>query len=159
MAGLVVLCVGILGSVSSDDGEASSSEITSAAETTNELTLKSDEEKSTESTAETSETTQTTTQSMSLEEKNALSMAKQYLNYTAFSESGLIKQLEYEGFSTEIATFAAENCGADWNEQAAKMAEQYLNYTAFSRSGLIEQLEYEGFTKEQAEYGVSAVGY
>lgn len=92
-------------------------------------------------------------------QRNAISKAKSYLNYTAFSYSGLIGQLEYEGFSTEEATYGVDNCGADWNEQAAKKAQDYLDYTSFSRSALIDQLLYEGFTAEQAEYGVSAVGY
>lgn len=91
-------------------------------------------------------------------QKNALSKAKDYLNYTAFSYTGLIEQLEYEKFSTEDATYGADNCGADWNEQAAKKAADYLDYTSFSRDGLIEQLEYEGFTAEQATYGVDSVG-
>lgn len=90
-------------------------------------------------------------------ERKALEMAHDYLNYTAFSRSGLIEQLEYEGFSHSEAEYAVENCGADWNGQAAKSAQSYLDYTSFSRSGLIDQLIYEGFTYEQAEYGVSKV--
>ena len=52
-----------------------------------------------------------------------------------------------------------DNCGADWNEQAAKKAQSYLDTGSFSREQLIDQLEYEKFTTEQAEYGVSQVGY
>lgn len=92
-------------------------------------------------------------------EKNALKKANSYLSLMAFSYTGLIEQLEYEGYSTEEATYAVDNCGADWNEQAAKKAEDYLNTMSFSRTGLIEQLEYEGFTHEQAVYGVEAAGY
>lgn len=98
-------------------------------------------------------------ESMTTAQKNALVTAGKYLNYTAFSYTGLIEQLEYEGYSTEDATFAVDRCGADWNEQAAKCAKKYLDYSSFSRDGLIEQLEYEGFTAEQAEYGVSSAGY
>ena len=76
-----------------------------------------------------------------------------------FSYSGLIKQLEFEGYSTEDATYAADNCDADWNEQAAKKAKQYLETMAFSRDGLIEQLEFEGYTAEQAAYGAEQNGY
>ena len=94
-----------------------------------------------------------------LGEQNAYKKALRYLDYTEFSYTGLIGQLEYEGFSTEEATYGADHCGADWNEQAAKKAKSYLEYTSFSRDGLIKQLEYEGFTREQAEYGASAVGY
>ena len=92
-------------------------------------------------------------------QKNALAKAKSYLNYSAFSYKGLIKQLEYEKFSTADATYAVDNCGADWFEQAAKKAKSYLSFTSFSRDGLIEQLEYDGFTHEQAVYGVEQNGY
>ena len=89
---------------------------------------------------------------------NALRTAKDYLNFMAFSHQGLVEQLEYEGFSNEDAVWAADNCGADWMEQAAKSAESYLDLMGFSRSELIDQLEYEGFTSEQAEYGANSVG-
>lgn len=89
---------------------------------------------------------------------NALDSAKSYLSFTAFSYEGLIDQLEFEGYTTEDATYAAENCGANWNEQALKKAKSYLDSTAFSYTGLIDQLEYEGFTSEQATYGVDQCG-
>lgn len=92
-------------------------------------------------------------------QKNALKKANSYLNIMAFSYSELVKQLVYVGFTNEEAVYAADNCGADWNEQAAKKAEDYLGIMAFSRDGLIEQLEYVGFTHEQAVYGVEANGY
>ncbi len=85
--------------------------------------------------------------------KNALESAEQYLSFMAFSYSGLIDQLEYEGYSSEEAEYAAKNCGADWSEQAVLSAKQYLKTMSFSKDGLIEQLEYEGFTHEQATYG------
>lgn len=91
--------------------------------------------------------------------KNALGKAKLYLEVMAFSYSGLIEQLEYEGYSTFEATYGVGNCGADWNEQAVKKAETYLDVMNFSKSGLIEQLEYDGFTHEQAVYAAESVGY
>jgi hypothetical protein len=99
------------------------------------------------------------TDSATLGEKNALRTALDYLNYTSFSYSGLVEQLEFEGYTHKEAVYGADNCGADWNEQAALMAEDYLDYSSFSRDGLIDQLEFEGFTRQQAEYGVQAVGY
>jgi len=98
------------------------------------------------------------TPTITLSQKNAVNKAKDYLNYTAFSHDGLVAQLEYEKFSAADATYGADNCGADWNQQAAKKAKDYLNYTSFSRDGLIEQLEYDKFTPDQATYGVNAVG-
>ncbi|TMS55084.1 hypothetical protein E0T84_04395 [Mycobacterium sp. DBP42] len=94
----------------------------------------------------------------SASQRNAVRSAKQYLDYSAFSRQGLIKQLEYEGFSTADATFAVDSIVVDWNVQAAKAAKAYLDYSGFSRSGLINQLEYEGYTSAQAAYGAAAAG-
>lgn len=91
-------------------------------------------------------------------ERNALNSAKSYLSFSAFSYSGLIRQLEYEGYTNAEATYAANNCGADWNAQALKSAKSYLSFSAFSYSGLIGQLQYEGFTSSQAAYGVDNCG-
>ena len=101
----------------------------------------------------------TPTPQISAGQLNALSSAHDYLDVMPFSYTSLIEQLEYEGYTTEEATYAADNCGADWNEQAALSAQSYLDTMSFSRSGLIDQLLYEGFTQEQAEYGVTSVGY
>lgn len=90
---------------------------------------------------------------------NAKNKALSYLRSLPFSHSGLVKQLLYEGFTQEQATYGADNCGADWNKQASLKAQAYLRSLSFSRQGLINQLLYEGYTQEQAEYGVSSVGY
>jgi hypothetical protein len=91
-------------------------------------------------------------------QRNARRTAADYLDYTAFSRSGLIRQLEYEGYTQEDAAYGVDALNVDWNEQAAKSAADYLEYTSFSRSGLIDQLVYEGYTQAQAEYGVSTTG-
>lgn len=90
-------------------------------------------------------------------QSNAVKKAKQYLKFMAFSYDGLIKQLEFEGYSNEEAVYGVDHCDADWNEQAVKKAKSYLDLMAFSRDGLIEQLEFEGFTHDQAVYGADAV--
>lgn len=92
-------------------------------------------------------------------QQNALKSAKEYLDISAFSYSGLVSQLEYEQYTHEEAVYAVDNCGADWNEQAARSAKEYLDIMSFSRGGLIEQLEFDGFTHEQAVYGVEQNGY
>lgn len=96
---------------------------------------------------------------MTAGESNALRKANQYLKTMPFSYNGLIKQLEYESFSHDDAVYAADNCGADWNEQAAKKAEKYLEIMSFSRDKLISQLQYDGFTYDQASYGADANGF
>lgn len=106
-----------------------------------------------------SKTSETKTETITIGQKNALRSANSYLHASSFSYKGLIKQLEYEGYSTSEATYAADHCNADWKEQAVKTAKSYLKSSAFSRSKLIRQLEYEGFTHEQAVYGVEQNGY
>lgn len=91
-------------------------------------------------------------------QQNALRTAADYLDYTAFSRTGLIKQLVFEKYSTPDANWAVDRVTVNWNEQAAKAAKDYLEYTSFSRSGLIDQLIFEGYTPAQAEYGVSKTG-
>lgn len=105
------------------------------------------------------ETSENLTSNITAGQSNVLASAKLYLETMPFSYTGLIDQLVYEGYSTEDATYAADNCGADWNEQAAKSAKNYLDIMPFSRDGLIEQLEFEGYTHEQAVYGVEQNGY
>ena len=75
------------------------------------------------------------------------------------SHDGLVKQLEFEKYTAEQAAYGADNCGADWNEQAVKSAKNYLDLMSFSRDGLISQLEFEGYTHDQAVYGAQANGY
>jgi len=89
---------------------------------------------------------------------NARGKAANYLDTMAFSRSRLIKQLKFDGFSNEEATYGADAVIANWNEQAAKKAAEYLDIIAYSKSELITQLEFEGFTTAQAEYGVSTTG-
>lgn len=94
-----------------------------------------------------------------LAQQNAIEEAKDYLAYSGFSRSGLISQLEYEGYSTEDATFGVDNAGADWNAEAAESAADYLEYSSFSRQGLYDQLAHEGFSDAEIQYGLSQVGY
>lgn len=91
-------------------------------------------------------------------QQNAHNKVASYLEFSAFSRSGLIEQLEFEGFSTPDSTWAVDNVTVNWNEQAAMKAASYLDYSVFSRSGLMDQLGYEGFTRAQANYAVSQVG-
>lgn len=91
-------------------------------------------------------------------QQNAVKKAASYLQLTAFSRSGLIKQLGFDGFSTADATYGVDKSNTDWNEQAAKKAKDYLALTSFSRASLIKQLTFDGFTSQQAEYGAQKTG-
>lgn len=46
-----------------------------------------------------------------LENANCIRAAKQYINYTAFSRSGLYEQLAYEGFSDEQIQYGLSQVG------------------------------------------------
>ena len=91
---------------------------------------------------------------VSADQANAIGSAESYLRYSAFSRTGLIAQLEYEGFSRSDSTYAVDSLNGDWFEQAAKSAASYLEYSSFSRQGLYDQLIYEGYSHAEAEFGV-----
>lgn len=91
-------------------------------------------------------------------QKNAIRHAEQYIETMPFSKSGLIEQLEFEGYSTEDAKFAVDNIDVDWREQAVRHAELYIDTMPFSRDGLIEQLKFEGHSEEDSVYAVGQVG-
>jgi len=88
-------------------------------------------------------------------QQNARDSAESYLEYTAFSRSGLIDQLVYEDYGKADATVAVDSLHVDWREQAYKSAKSYLGYSSFSLNGLIDQLEYEGFSTADATYGAN----
>ena len=152
-----VLIVGCSASSSDSDELSSANPSKNISEQADTDTADSDEPTSVSPSKSAGE--QKNTSSETTGQKNAVAKAKAYLDYTAFSHDGLVEQFEYEKFSHEEAVYAADNCGADWNEQAAKKAKSYLEYTSFSRDGLIQQLEYEKFSHEQTVYGAEANGY
>lgn len=90
--------------------------------------------------------------------KSAVSYATKRLEFMPYSRQGIITYLTDLGFTDEEAQYGADNCGADWYEEAAECAESYLEYMSFSRESLIDQLEFEGFTYEEAVYGAEANG-
>jgi len=140
------IVVTFLGSVLSGGNSSSNNSSTSANTTESNSNVNAD------ASQESAESTETAGQ------ENAREKVGSYLRVSAFSRSGLIKQLEFEGFSTADASYAVDAITVDWNEQSAKKAKSYLDISAFSRSGLIDQLLFEGFTQAQAEYGVNMTG-
>ncbi len=135
-------------------------------ETTTTTTAKKEKKTTTKKTTtaktttkpKTTTTEQTTTTAADVGSWNAVRAANSYLSFMAFSRSGLIKQLEYEGYSHADAEYAADNCGADWTKQAVLKGKEYIDTQAFSRSGLIKQLEYEGFSQNDAVSAVDSLG-
>ena len=89
---------------------------------------------------------------------NARRSASSYLSFSAFSRTGLIKQLMYEHYTKTDATYGVDSLRVNWTNQAIKSAQSYVKLMPFSRDGLIVQLQYEGFTLAQATAGAKAVG-
>lgn len=86
-------------------------------------------------------------------EQKALERAKSYLECDSFSREGLIRQVVYEGFTTNQAAYAVDSLGVDWAEQAVKTAKKYFKYSSRpSEEGLINYLEQDKFTSEQISY-------
>jgi hypothetical protein len=110
----------------------------------------------TTTTAATTTTTTTTLPAGSVSQRNAVSTGASYLRSSSFSRSGLISQLQYEGFSLEDATYGTDAQNANWNTQAVKSGASYLRSSSFSRSGLISQLQFEGFSGSEATYGTDS---
>ena len=80
----------------------------------------------------------------------ALNKAISYVDTISFSYDRLLNQLVQDGFSLEDSLFASDNCGADWDEQAARRVKAYFTFMGFSYDMVVEQLIYDGFTEEQA---------
>ena len=174
VGGLVGLCcIGAVAAVGRDDDTKDTAATVTAtgAVTTTAATKQSTTEPAADATTQpaavvttepaaeaTTKPTTKPTKKLTVSQENAVEKAADYLDYAAFSRSGLIKQLKFEGFSTTDATFGVDAQKANWKEQAAKKAKDYLDYGSFSRSGLIRQLKYEGFTAAQATYGAKKVG-
>ena len=91
-------------------------------------------------------------------QQDALASAVDYINQMAFSRDWLIAQLVSDGVDSNDAAWAADHCGANWNEQAYKKAQEYLKLTSFNHQDMVDQLLFEGFTTDQAEYGASKAG-
>lgn len=167
-AGLILLfiLIGALGSGGSENAPIAAAPATStqAADPTAAATQEPTEEGTTERPTQEPEPTkepepEPTKNALSDEQQDAVSAAEDYLDFTAFSQKGLIRQLSSDagsGFSKKDATVAVNSMDIDYNEQAAKAAKSYREFTSFSRNGLIKQLESDagsGFTHKQAVYG------
>ena len=95
-----------------------------------------------------------------IENENALEQAKELLEDEGYSHSRLIKELEEKSYSNDASTYAADNCGADWNEEAVERGNQFIPFLeSKTKSELIEQLQHDGFTYEEALYSATEKGF
>jgi hypothetical protein len=101
---------------------------------------------------------------MTQQQQSAVEEAHQYLSTEAFSQQGLIDQLDSpdgSGYSVNDATVAVDSLTVDWNAEAVQSAKEYLQTEPFSCNDLIQQLDSpdgEQFTVAQATYGATQAG-
>ncbi len=89
--------------------------------------------------------------------EGAVNSAKNYLKFMAASKTKIISFLKKKGFNEEEAIYGAENCGADWYDQALRMAMSYLNVQEFTYEQLALQLMIEGFTEDEIIYVLTVI--
>jgi len=98
------------------------------------------------------------------QQRSAAEQAKQYLGMEAFSQQGLIAQLDSPdggGYSVNDATVAVDSLTVNWNSEAVRSAKEYLSMEPFSCNDLIQQLDSPDgsqFTVAQATYGAQQAG-
>ena len=86
----------------------------------------------------------------------ALERGKELVDSRGISYNYLVHELTYyNGFTEEEATFAADNCGADWYAEAVECATGYLENSPYDLEGIVSIMAYEGFTQAQTDYGLS----
>ena len=100
--------------------------------------------------------------SLTQQQQSAVASAKQYLSTQAFSQQGLIDQLDSSdgsGYSVNDATVAVDSLNVNWNNEAVQSAKDYLKTQPFSCTDLIQQLDSpdgDQYTVAQATYGATA---
>jgi hypothetical protein len=98
------------------------------------------------------------------QQQSAVQQAHQYLSTDAFSQQGLIAQLDSPdggGYAVNDATVAVDSLTVNWNAEAVQAAKEYLKTEPFSCSDLIQQLDSPDgsqFTVAQATYGAQQAG-
>lgn len=109
-------------------------------------------------------TTAPTAPPLTQQQQSAQEEAKQYLQTEAFSQAGLIAQLDSPdggGYSQQDATIAVDSLTTDWNAEAVQSAKEYMQTEPMSCNDLIQQLDSpdgEQFTAAQATYGAQQAG-
>ncbi|RRO20615.1 hypothetical protein EIL87_01705 [Saccharopolyspora rhizosphaerae] len=91
----------------------------------------------------------------SREHENAVESAESYVRSGDFSRAGLVDQLAYEQYPSEVCEWAVAHVQVDWNAEALGSAESYLRSGSFSDAELRDQLAFEHFAPEQVDYAMT----
>ena len=97
---------------------------------------------------------ESTTQAKNEDKESAVASAKKYVASEPLSKKATINKLKSAGYSDSAATYGAENCGADWKQNALTRARSLLEKKNYSQ---YKSLEYDlmhayGFTADELSY-------
>ncbi len=88
---------------------------------------------------------------------SAVEYAKELLKSDPYSYSGIYEELVEVGFSSNTAYYGADNCGADWYDEAYRLATSYLDSDQdITKSDLQVILANNGFSKDAEKAAESA---
>ena len=65
----------------------------------------------------------------------------------------------HTGFTEEQARYGADNCQADWNEEALSAAKGYRRVLDLDYQGVKRQLEFNDYTSEQVQYALTNIDW
>lgn len=150
---LISLCAMLCVVFCACKGEESSSTESTTAQVTTAAATQPTTKNQTETAAA---TTADSNSSYASAKEAAVADAKKFLEKANYSYQGLYNDLVYMGYADEDAKYGADNCGADWSEQAVKRAKTLAANGITNYDNLVEKLESEGFTGEQAAVGAQA---
>ena len=150
---LISLCAMLCVVFCACKGEESSSTESTTAQVTTAAATQPTTKNQTETAAA---TTADSNSSYASAKEAAVADAKKFLEKANYSYQGLYNDLVYMGYADEDAKYGADNCGADWSEQAVKRAKALAANGITNYDNLVEKLESEGFTGEQAAVGAQA---
>ena len=75
----------------------------------------------------------------------------------AYCKKEIIDLLMYEGYSSDVAFYVANNLDVNWEEQAVLKVYEYFKIKPFSREEMMGQLEYDGFTPAEISFAINKV--
>lgn len=84
--------------------------------------------------------TATPTPKLTALQEMAIGEAKKWIDGAHVSRKALIEFLEMQNFTYSEAVFAADNCGADWKEEAFQTLEVLGKYLVYTRETAKERL-------------------
>lgn len=92
------------------------------------------------------------------EKQNATQIVSQWLEEDALSRDLIIYELMADGFSDEAASYAADNSGANWYDQAMRAAEDYLSEGQHTWEETEKMLQQKHFTYAQILHVQEQIG-